>query len=430
MNSTKVSLKQTVGKGYNEYWRFKGRYRVLKGGRASKKSVTTALWFITNMMKYPKANTLVLRRYFKDHKDSTYAQLEWAIHRLGVEDEWICKQSPLEMIYKKTGQKILFRGLDKPQSVTSITVKKGFLCWAWFEEAYQILNEDDFDKVDMSIRGDTGDMFKQLTLTFNPWNEKHWLKQRFFDAKNPNTFAMTTNYTCNEFLGDDDRKLFDWMKKNSPRRYSIEGMGEWGIAEGAIFDNWRVEEFDWHDIAKRKKVVSCFGLDFGYTVDPTAFWASIVDPEAKEIYVFDEHYQRGMTNDEIADMLKRKGFSKEHITADSAEPKSIEEIRRHGIRNIKPAEKGKDSVNNGIQRLQQYTIIVHPSCEHTIIELSNYVWATGRDGSRLNKPIDDFNHLMDAGRYATERLANLTDFKKTKAVERRPITAGLHNKRY
>lgn len=428
--SSKVSLKSVVGSGYTQFWNFKGRYRVVKGGRASKKSTTTALWFIYNLMKFPSANALVVRKTYNAHKDSTYAQLKWAIQRLSVSHLWSAKKSPLEITYKPTGQKILFRGLDDPMSITSITVETGFLCWVWIEEAYQIMNEDDFDKLDMSIRGETGDLSKMLTLTFNPWNEKHWLKRRFFDAENPNTLALTTNYKCNEFLGPDDRELFEWMKQNSPRRYSIEGLGEWGIAEGAIFNNWRVEEFDWHDIAKRKKAVGCSGLDFGYTVDPTAFWASIADPEAKEIYVFDEHYQRGMTNDEIADMLKRKGFAKEHITADSAEPKSIEEIRRHGIRNIKPAEKGKDSINNGIQRLQQYTIIVHPSCEHTIIELSNYVWATGRDGSRLNKPIDDFNHLMDAGRYATERLGNITDFKQTKQTPRQPFTAGLHNKKY
>jgi phage terminase large subunit len=410
-HQTTIDVAKVIGSGYNRFWHYKGRYRVVKGGRGSKKSKTTALWFIYNIMKYPGANLLVIRKTKDSQRDSTFADLVWAIHRLQVEHLWSWKTSPLEIKYKPTGQKILFRGLDDAQNITSITVSKGFLNWCWFEEAYQVLNEEDFNKIDMSIRGNTGDLFKQITLTFNPWNERHWLKRRFFDTSNPNTLALTTNYMCNEFLGDDDRELFEWMKEHSPRRFKIEGLGEWGIAEGAIFDNWRAEEFDWHEIAKRKKAIVCFGLDFGYTVDPTAFWASIADPEAKELYVFDEHYQRGMTNDEIADMLKRKGFAKEHITADSAEPKSIEEIRRHGIRNIKEAVKGKDSINNGIQRLQQYTIIVHPSCENTIIELSNYVWATGRDGSMLNKPIDEYNHLMDAARYATERLGNIITTK-------------------
>jgi len=399
-----VSLKEIVGKGYGKFWRFRGRYRVVKGARGSKKSKTAALWYIINMMKYPLANLLVIRKTYNAHRDSTYADLIWAIHRLHVEDQWSWKMSPLEIRYKPTGQKILFRGLDDAQNITSIAVSKGYLCWMWIEEAYQVLNEDDFNKLDLSIRGDTGDLFKQITLTFNPWNERHWLKRRFFDVENPDILAMTTSYKINEWLDDSDRKLFEWMKEHSPRRYNVEALGEWGVSEGVIFDNWHVEEFDWHEIARRQKAIGCFGLDFGYTVDPTAFWASIADPTAKELYVFDEHYQNAMTNDVIADMLKRKGFAKEEITADTAEPKSIEEIRKCGIPRIKPAAKGNDSINNGIQRLQQYTIIVHPNCENTIIELSNYTWATGRDGSTLNKPIDEFNHLIDAGRYATERL--------------------------
>lgn len=427
---TKVSLKAVVGGGYGEFWRFQGRYRVVKGGRGSKKSATAALWFIYNMMKHSEANTLVLRKTFNTHKDSTYAQLKWAIKRLKVSHLWHCKLSPLEIVYKPTGQKILFRGLDDPMSITSITVETGYLCWAWFEEAYQVLNEDDFDKIDMSIRGETGELFKQLTLTFNPWNEKHWLKKRFFDAQQPNVLAITTTFECNEFLGDDDRALFEWMRQNSPRRFNIEGRGNWGIAEGAIFENWEEREFDWREVAKREKAISCFGLDFGYTVDPSAFIASIVDPVAKEIYIFDEHYKRSMLNNEIAKMIEYKGFTKERITADSAEPKSIEELRRLGISRINAAEKGKDSIMNGIQFLQQFKIFVHPRCENTIIELSNYVWKIDKEGKMLNKPIDEYNHLMDALRYSVERVAmprnGFFEFLKSSAEQlpkdNRPIT--------
>ena len=129
---TSVSLKKVVGGGYKDYWNFRGRYRVVKGGRGSKKSTTTALNIIYRMMEYPKANTLILRKVFKDHKDSTYAQLKWAIHQLKVEHLWEWTKSPLEIRYKPTGQKIMFRGLDDPMSVTSITVETGYLCWAWF----------------------------------------------------------------------------------------------------------------------------------------------------------------------------------------------------------------------------------------------------------------------------------------------------------
>lgn len=402
---TDVSLKKVIGGGYKDYWRFKGRYRVVKGGRGSKKSTTTALNIIYRMMKYPEANTLVVRKVFKDHKDSTYAQLKWAIHRLQVSHLWEWTKSPLEIRYLPTGQKILFRGLDDPMSITSMTVEVGYLCWAWFEEIYQVMNEDDFDKVDMSIRGELPKgYFKQLTLTFNPWNEKHWLKQRFFDGESPNTMAKTTTYECNEFLGDDDRELFNWMKKHNPRRYKIEGLGEWGIAEGAIFENWQELDFNPDEIAKRPDVVSLFGLDFGYSVDPTAFICVYADKENREIYIFDEHYQRAMLNNEIADMIKYKGYAKERIRADAAEPKSIEEIKRYGIPRIRAAKKGKDSINNGIQLLQQYKIYVHPKCTNTMLELSNYVWDRDKNDKLVNKPIDEYNHLLDSLRYACEPL--------------------------
>lgn len=402
--SESVKLSAVVGKGYADFWHFTGRYRVVKGGRASKKSATAALWYIYHMMKHPHANTLVVRKTYSAHKDSTYAQLKWATKRLGVSHLWQARLSPLELVYRPTGQKILFRGLDDPMSITSITVDTGFLCWAWFEEAYQVLNEDDFDKVDLSIRGDTGDLFKQLTLTFNPWNEKHWLNRRFFAQTYPNAMAMTATYECNEFLGNDDKALFAWMKEHSPRRYRIEGLGEWGIAEGAIFDNWQEQDFDWRAIAEREGVVSCFGLDFGYAVDPTAFVAILAHQDARELYIYDEHYQRAMLNDAIAKMLEYKGVAKERITADAAEPKSIEEIRRLGISRIEAAQKGRDSVANGIQRLQQYQIKVHPRCSNVLMELVNYVWKTDKDGALLNVPSDEYNHLMDACRYATERL--------------------------
>ncbi|AYC28714.1 PBSX family phage terminase large subunit [Paenisporosarcina cavernae] len=406
---TNVSLKKVVGKGYKEFWNYKGRYRVVKGGRGSKKSTTTALNIITRMMEYPLANTLVVRKVFKDHKDSTYTQLKWATKRLQVDHLWEFRLSPLEIIYKPTGQKILFRGLDNPMSITSITVEVGFLCWAWFEEAYQIVNEDDFDKVDMSIRGELPDgYFKQITLTFNPWNERHWLKKRFFDAVSANVLAITTNYLCNEFLGQDDIELFEWMKEHNPRRYKIEGLGEWGISEGAIFTNWYVNAFDYSEIAKREGVKSAFGLDFGFTVDPSAMPASIVDVKNLEIYVFDEIYEKGLLTSEIAEKIFEKGYQKELIVADSSEPRTIMELRKSGVRRIKAAEKGPDSVRAGIQFIQQFKIIVHPSCVNFINELSNYVWDRNKEGQMINKPIDEFNHLIDAFRYSLEPIRKRT----------------------
>ena len=400
----KINLPQIVGKGYATYWNYKGRYRVVKGGRGSTKSTTTALWIIYNMMKYPLANTLVIRRVFNTHKDSTYTQLKWASNILKVSHLWKFSKSPLEATYIPTGQKILFRGLDDPMSITSITVEHGHLCWCWFEEAFQIMNEDDFNKVDMSIRGELPKgYFKQITLSFNPWSEKHWLKKRFFDVKDEDVLAITTNYTCNEFLGEDDKKLFEKMKINNPRRYNIEGLGNWGIAEGLVYNNFEELDFNIENIKKRPNVKSAFGLDFGYTNDPTAFIASLIDLDNMEIFIFDEHYQKAMSNKDIANMIKYKGYSKERIIGDSSEPKSIDDIQRQGVYRLKGARKGKDSILNGIQYIQDFKIYVHPKCENTLIELSNYVWDT-KEGNVINKPIDDYNHLMDALRYSLEDI--------------------------
>lgn len=397
-----LSLQSIVGKGYSEFWKYKGRYRVVKGSRASKKSKTTALWFISNMMKYPQANTLVIRKTFRTIKDSCFAELKWAIHRLQVDDFWEIKESPLEMTYKPTGQKIYFRGLDDPLKVTSITVDIGVLCWLWIEEAYEIMKESDFDVIDESIRGEVPDgLFKQITLTFNPWNEHHWLKKRFFDVKDDDILAMTTNYLCNEWLDESDRRLFIRMKENNPRRYNVAGLGNWGIVDGLIFENWKEEKFDFDKI---RNLESAFGLDFGYTNDPSAFFCGAIDRENKRIYVFDEIYQKGMSNKAIYDAIEGLGYIKEKITADCAEPKSIDELRGLGLRKIKGAVKGKDSINNGIQYIQDYEIIIHPRCVNFITEISNYTWDEDKFGNKINKPIDDFNHLMDAMRYALERF--------------------------
>ena len=398
------NLPDIIGRGYATYWNYKGRYKVVKGGRGSKKSTTTALWIIYNMMKYPLANALIIRRVFNTHKDSTYTQLKWASNTLGVSHLWKFSKSPLEATYIPTGQKILFRGLDDPMSITSITVEHGHLCWCWFEEAFQIMNEDDFNKVDMSIRGELPKgYFKQIILSFNPWSEKHWLKKRFFDTVDDDILAITTNYTCNEFLGEDDKKLFEKMKINNPRRYNIEGLGNWGIAEGLVYSNFEELEFNIEEIKKRRNVKSAFGLDFGYTNDPTAFIASLIDLDSNEIFIFDEHYQKAMSNKDITNMIKYKGYSKETIVGDSSEPKSIDDIKRNGIYRIKGAKKGKDSILNGIQYIQDFKIYVHPKCENTLIELSNYVWDT-KNGNVINKPIDDYNHLMDALRYSLEDI--------------------------
>ena len=403
INYQKYYLPDIVGRGYKTFWNFKGRYRVCKGSRASKKSKTTALWFIYNLMQRPGSNLLVIRKTYRTLKDSCFTELKWAIKRLGVEQWWEVKESPLEMTYKPTGQKIYFRGLDDPLKVTSITVETGCLCWGWIEEAYEISKEADFDMLDESIRGEVSEgLFKQWTFTFNPWNEHHWIKRRFFDNPDDETLALTTNYLCNEWLDEADKKVFETMKRNNPRRYQVAGLGAWGIVDGLIYENFKEQEFTLEQV---KRCKSAFGLDFGYSVDATAFVVAFIDLMENKLYIYDELYETKLSNKMIFERINSMGYSKERIVADSAEPKSIDELRGLGLRHIEAAKKGKDSVNNGIQFLQNFEIIIHPRCVNFLTEISNYTWEKDKFGNSINRPIDDFNHCLDALRYGCERYA-------------------------
>lgn len=407
MTDKKLSITKTIGSGYNEFWHNKNFYRVVKGSRGSKKSKTTALNFIYRLMEYEWANLLVVRRFSNTNKQSTYTDLRWATNQLGVTHLFKFNDSLPEITYKPTGQKILFRGLDDPLKITSITVENGILCWAWFEEAYQIETFDKFSTVVESIRGsiDDSDFFKQITVTFNPWSERHWLKPTFFDkdTKLNNTFSYTTTFRVNEWLDDVDIGRYEDLYRTNPRRARIVCDGDWGVAEGLVFENFEVKEFDWVKKLKDKQVVA-HGSDFGFTQDPTTLVSTIVDTQNKELWIYNEHYQRGMLTDEIYQMYIDKGLKNAEIIADSAEKRLITEIKRKGISNIKPSVKGQGSIMQGVQFIQGFKIYVHPSCEHTIEELNTYTFDQDKDGNWLNKPIDENNHILDALRYSLEKF--------------------------
>lgn len=403
MSENRKSLREIVGLSYDEFWRSKKRYRVVKGSRGSKKSKTTALNFIYRLMKYPDSNLLVVRRTGATLKDSCFAELRWAIERFEVGHLWKATTNPLELTYLPTNQRIIFRGLDDPLKLTSITVPKGVLCWVWIEEAYEVTKEDDFNKLDMSIRGEVPEgLFKQVTLTFNPWSAQSFLKARFFDTPDDDVLAMTTTYKCNEWLDESDLRLFEKMRINNPRRYAIEGLGQWGVSEGLIYDNFEFIDFDPEEIRKRPEVKSAFGLDFGYT-DPCAFSAMLVDESESTIYVFDEFYERGLTNEMIAQKIIDMGYGGQRIVCDSAEPKSIQELYNLGIK-AEPSRKGKDSVLHGIQKLQNYKWVISTKCPNFFHEISNYAWQKDKFGKPVDKPEHEFSHLMDSSRYALGKI--------------------------
>ena len=313
IHSAHISLKNVVGQGYSEFLHTKKRYVVCKGSRASKKSKTSALWHIVNIMQHPGANALVIRKTERTLRDSCYADLKWAINRLGVGAYWKATLSPLELVYLPTHQRIIFRGLDNPLKLTSISTEIGSICFVWCEEAYEITKEEDFDFIDESIRGELPDgLWKRITLTFNPWAEC-WLKTRFFDKQDDDVLAMTTTYKINEFLDEADIKLFEKMRINNPRRYNVAGLANWGRAEGLIYANFIEKWFDINETKNMTNAKVCFGLDFGYVNDATALFCGIIFEQEKLLYVFDELYEKNLSNEKIAEKIFKMGYSKEKI---------------------------------------------------------------------------------------------------------------------
>lgn len=290
-----INLPDIVGSGYASFWHDKHRYRILKGGRGSKKSRTSGSWYIYNIMKYPLANALVVRKTFNTNKDSTFAVLKWAARRLGVYHLWHFTTNPLEATYKPTGQKILFRGFDDPLKLTSIDVEVGVLCWVWIEEAFEIEDEADFDTLDETIRGEMpegSNLWKQLTLTYNPWVCTHWTKTRFWDNEDPNAFRLTTTYKCNEWLDDADKKKIDDLQYTNPERYKVVGLGDYGLPGGAYFEEFRsdIHIIDPFEIPKWWKKFC--GMDYGYDMLAVAFFAG---DEKGNLFIYKEIYESELT---------------------------------------------------------------------------------------------------------------------------------------
>lgn len=402
--TNRVSISKLIGQGYNAAWHTKKFYKVIKGSRGSKKSVTTQLELIYKMMKNPWMNVLRMRRFGNTLRDSVYVGLKSATNRLGVAHLWKFTVSPMERTYLPTGQKILFRGFDDALKLTSIQLEKGHITHLWLEEAYELESKDKLDTVVEGMRGelDAPKAYRQVILTFNPWSEKSWLKSEFFDKEDDDIFTLTTTYKINEFLDKQTIKRYEKLYETNPRRAKIVCDGEWGIAEGLVFEeNWRVEVVD-KSVVDEKGAHEIFGLDYGYTNDPTALFVGVINLEKRKLYVMDEMYEKKLSNEQIAENIKIKGYQNKRIVADSAEPKSNNRLRTLGIRSLIGARKGKDSVRNGIDFLQGFEIIIDPHCRNFIKEISNYAWDEDKYGNKVNVPIDDFNHLMDAMRYACE----------------------------
>src|SRR5699024_10636926 len=253
-----------------------------------------------------------------------------------------------------------------------------------------------------------------------PWSERHWLKREFFDKKTKrrDTFSDTTTFRVNEWLDDVDRQRMEDLYKTNPRRARIVCDGDWGVAEGLVFENFKVVDFD--RIAKIKEIQEVtHGQDYGFTNDPTTHISTVVDLEKRELWIYDEHYEYAMTTNDIYKMMVDKEVLQSPITGDSAEARLIAELRSKGARRLHASVKGKGSINQGILFLQGFKINIHPSCVHTIEEFNTYTFTKNKEGKWTNIPIDDNNHIIDALRYSMERyhMKKGNNKEKYKAIQ-------------
>ena len=287
-------------------------------------------------------------------------------------------------------------GLDEETKLLSLAN----ISMVWVEEAYEV-EKNKIEQLNLRMRGAAAN--QQIILSWNPINKHHWLYD--FTVDNPPTSSVFihSTYKDNPFLSKEYTDALDELEIRNPQKYRVYGLGEWGVnSDGLIFKNWKVEEFNHVEIDGQ---LMC-GLDFGFVNDISALTASLIDEKNKRIYVFKEYGATGKTNKDLVDIITALGFSKSTIIADAAEPKSIEEIKRAGINKIRACKKGPDSIIHGIQKLQNYEIIIHPSCTGIITEFENYTWQKDKKTDEyINKPIDDFNHYIDALRYSLQCVA-------------------------
>lgn len=375
------------------------RYNIYYGGRGSGKTHFVISKLLIKGLK-EKRVVLLMRKTATNLKYSVWKELNEAVDRFGLRKYFDFHVSDYSATCKLTGTIFKCLGLDEAEKI------KGFsnVSDVFMEEATEF-SETDFDLIDGTIRSIGYELPLQAYLCFNPIAKTNWVFKKWgFDTGivPPNTFVLKTTYLDNPFLSPDYIERMENMRQTNPNRWKIEALGDFVSLDKLIFHNWVVEDFD-NAAIKGQLLV---GLDFGFINDISALTASLLVEDEKKIYIFKEWGDTGKTNEELAAIISSLGLSKSVITADSAEQKSIEEIKRKGITRIKPCSKGKDSIIHGIQQLQNYQIIIHPSCSGVITEMENYSWEKNKEGEYINKPIDKFNHYIDALRYSLQCVDN------------------------
>jgi phage terminase large subunit len=382
------------------------RYEVYYGGAGSGKSVHVTMKLLVKALQRNR-KILVIRKYGTTLKDSVYQLFIDTLKKWGLYN--YCKINlTTYTITLPNDSVLLFKGMDDSEKIKSIADVSDI----WCEEATE-LSEDEYTQLDLRLRSNAGDL--QLICSFNPISKVNWVYNKWFAEgaiyDKENTMILKTTYKDNKFLPDAYIRALEEKIHSNPTYYKIYALGEFASLEKLVFNNWKIENFNNADI----KGDLIIGLDFGFVNDISALVASIIDEENKKIYIFKEWGDTNKTNEELASIINSLGFAKSTIVADAAEPKSIEEIKRKGVQRIRACTKGADSILHGIQKLQQYELIVHTSCTGIATELENYSWQKDKKTNEyINKPIDAFNHFIDALRYSLQCI----NIKKLKTLNK------------
>lgn len=389
----------------------KKRYKVEYGGAGSGKSHAVArrlcfrflnegVYHAENGKPKTTHTILVVRKVNRTLKKSCYKLVcniikKWCRKsKLGLSvKDFSFNGTELTITHIETGSQFIFSGMDDPEKIKSIEA----ITTIWAEEASE-LNQEDFEQLDLRLRGNHN-CHKEFWVTFNPVSDQSWLKKVFFDDPINGTLTHKSTYLDNLHIDDEYKTVLENKKKTNIRYYNIYALGNWGTSEGLIFNNITYRHIRQEEL---KGYEALQGLDFGYTNDPTAFNESYINLKEKRILVYDGFYEKGMSNSRIASKMKEMRAHRHMTTCDSAEPKSIDSLKSKGCR-VQAAKKGKDSINNGIDFLLDFEIVINSHLVEFKVEAENYAWSVDKNNKPTNKPVDDFNHFFDSFRYATEK---------------------------
>lgn len=386
---------------------YSNRIEVWYGGAGSGKSVGATQKVYLKALKF-KRKVLVIRKIQRTIKDSIWSVFLSHLYNSGFYEACRVNRSDLE-IELPNGSIFLFKGLDDPEKIKSIADITDIV----IEEGTE-LTEDDFTQLNLRLRANVP--YLQIYIMFNPISKKNWVYDYFFVREQPaNVKIIKTTYLDNKFLPKEYVEELERLKDRNPAYYRIYCLGEFATLDKLVFPTYSTKIVSEKDIEGLKRWI---GLDFGYINDPSAIVWGFIDTVKKKIYVCGEYVKRGMRNDEIADTMTGLGLHKDKSFGDSAEPKSIDEIKSRGV-NIEPTVKGKDSVIHGIQWIQQYELIIDERCFKVIEELDNYTWQKDKKtGEYINEPVDTFNHTIDAIRYGLNKYIKGV---KTPRVVAKPV---------